>query len=83
MCVHVVPVGSLPLKMDLSVILEKYYTKLNCPDCGNCTFKSDCCYTEQKELIIKLSAAMKTENTSQERLLELINNISSCTPMEQ
>ncbi|RAP45285.1 MAG: hypothetical protein BZ136_08395 [Methanosphaera sp. rholeuAM74] len=68
---------------DLSVILEKYYTKLNCPDCGNCAYKSDCCYTEQKELIIKLCAAMKKENASQERLLELINNSSSCSLMKQ
>ncbi len=63
--------------MDRSKILENCFPKLPCPDCERCSIRgTGCQYTEIREIYGKVAKHMKTENVSQERLLELLCSLA-------
>ena len=61
---------------DLSLILEKCYKPLNCPNCEGCPLhEKGCMVKEENELYCKVRTAMGKGKVSQESLLNMISEM--------
>lgn len=61
---------------DLSGIMGKQFEQIHCFDCENCpVFGKECTYPDTREIVVKVMRAMKCENVSQERMLELTGSL--------
>lgn len=56
---------------DLASIMQRHFPQMSCYDCANCeAARHDCNYPKVREILRKANSAMKTENVSQEALLQ-------------
>lgn len=59
---------------DVPGTIRREFPRLNCFDCEHCAAAGKACsYPDARKILVKIKKAMKAENASQEKLLELLN----------
>lgn len=61
---------------DIPAAIRREFPRLNCFDCEHCDAAGkDCSYPAARQVLVKIGKAMKAENVSQEKLLELLTTL--------